>query len=271
LYQSEKRRPQASINFVTCHDGFTLHDLVTYSHKHNEANGEHNRDGSDDNQAWNCGVEGETDDPAVLELRERQKRNLLATLFLSQGVPMLCAGDEISNTQKGNNNVYCQDNALSWLHWDLDPKRRALLEFTASLARFRDDQPVLQRRRFFRGDHIWDSEAKDLAWYRPDGTPMGAEDWQKPFVRSLMFSLGGDAIPSLDERGQRVVGDGLLILMNAHHENVSYTLPPPPEGSVWKRMFDTKDARFSSELKPTAGSYELLGRSLAVFRQVKSG
>ncbi|SEN34030.1 glycogen operon protein [Stigmatella aurantiaca] len=266
MFQEAKRRPQATINFVTAHDGFTLHDLVTYSHKHNEANGEHNRDGADDNQAWNCGVEGETEDANIIALRERQKRNLLATLFLSQGVPMLVAGDEMGRTQKGNNNAYCQDNELSWVNWNLDARGKALLEFSSRLIQFRHRQPVLQRRRFFQGERIWDSRSKDLTWYRPDGTEMSPEDWQKPFVRSLAFQLGGDAIPTLDERGQRVIGDGLLVLLNAHHEPVRFTIPAAAEGRQWVLEFDTSD-----DTKPTGpvktGTFELVGRSMLVLRE----
>ncbi len=268
LFQEARRRPQASINFVTAHDGFTLHDLVTYSHKHNEANGEHNRDGADDNQAWNCGVEGETDDPAIISLRERQKRNLLASLFLSQGVPMLVAGDEMGRTQGGNNNAYCQDNEISWVDWTLDERRRALLEFTARLIQFRHRQPVLQRRRFFKGERIWDSRFKDLTWYRPDGTEMSPEDWQKPFVRSLAFLLGGDAIPTPDERGQRIIGDALLVLLNAHHEPVRFTLPRAAEGHHWVLEFYTaEDGRGPEPVPP--GPFELTGRSLAVLREAR--
>ncbi|HYI00770.1 glycogen debranching protein GlgX [Hyalangium sp.] len=266
LFQEARRRPQASINFVTAHDGFTLHDLVTYSHKHNEANGELNRDGADDNQAWNCGVEGETEDAHVIGLRERQKRNLLASLFLSQGVPMLVAGDEMGRTQGGNNNAYCQDNELSWVDWNLDARRKALLEFTSRLIQFRHRQPVLQRRRFFKGEHIWDSHFKDLSWYRPDGTEMNEADWQKPFVRSLAFLLGGDAIPTPDERGQRIIGSGLLVLLNAHHEPVRFTVPHAPEGKRWELEFYTTDDSVSAEpVRP--GPFELVGRSLAVFRE----
>ncbi|CAM4150812.1 glycogen debranching protein GlgX [Corallococcus sp. ZKHCc1 1396] len=268
LFAAARRRPQASINFVTAHDGFTLHDLVTYSSKHNEANGEHNRDGADDNQAWNCGVEGETDDKAIISLRERQKRNLLASLFMSNGVPMIVAGDEMGRTQKGNNNAYCQDNELSWVDWNLDPTRQDMLAFTRKLIHLRHGQPVLQRRRFFQGEHLWDSEHKDLAWYRPDGTEMGPEDWQKPFVRSLAYLLGGDAIPTPDERGQRVSGDSLLVLLNAHHDTVSFKVPPLGEGGVWVlELYTADDKRGDEEMKP--GSFEMAGRSLAVFR--KSG
>ncbi|NVJ05334.1 glycogen debranching protein GlgX [Myxococcus sp. AM001] len=267
LYAEARRRPQASINFVTAHDGFTLHDLVTYSHKHNEANGEHNRDGADDNQSWNCGVEGETDNADVIALRERQKRNLLASLFLSTGIPMIVAGDEMGRTQGGNNNAYCQDNALSWVDWNLDERRQKLLEFTRKLIHFRHRQPVLQRRRFFKGQHLWDSEHKDLTWFRPDGTEMKAEDWEKPFVRSLAFLLGGDAIPTPDERGQRIIGDALLVLLNSHHEPVTYKLPPAAQGQRWELELCTTDDNRGPE--PVKGAtFELIGRSLAVFRQV---
>ncbi|RKI72005.1 glycogen debranching enzyme GlgX [Corallococcus sp. AB049A] len=270
LFAAARRRPQASINFVTAHDGFTLHDLVTYSSKHNEANGEHNRDGADDNQAWNCGVEGETDDTDIISLRERQKRNLLASLFLSTGVPMIVAGDEMGRTQQGNNNAYCQDNELSWVDWNLDTTRLDLLEFTRKLIHFRHGQPVLQRRRFFQGEHLWESEHKDLAWFRPDGSEMGPEDWQKPFVRSLAFLLGGDAIPTPDERGQRVSGDSLLVLLNAHHDTVTFTVPPPGEGGAWRlELYTADDQRGDEEMKP--GKFEMAGRSLAVFRKPGPG
>jgi isoamylase len=268
LFTVGNRRPQASINFITCHDGFTLHDLVTYGHKHNEANREHNRDGADDNQSWNCGVEGETDDPEINTLRERQKRNLLATLLLSQGVPMICAGDELGKTQGGNNNAYCQDNELSWVDWSLDDKRRALLEFTRAMVKLRAEQPVLQRRRFFRGTHLWNSEFKDLAWFRPDGTEMTEEDWNKPFTRTLGFLLGGDAIPSPDEQGKRVVGDAVLILMNAHHEPITFSLPSTEWGERWELLVDTRESSVQLGEARNAGSQlRLEGRSLAVLRQ----
>ncbi|OJH34314.1 glycogen debranching protein GlgX [Cystobacter ferrugineus] len=270
MFQSARRRPQASINFITAHDGFTLHDLVTYSHKHNEANGEFNRDGADDNQAWNCGAEGETQDANIVSLRERQKRNLLSSLFLSLGVPMIVAGDEMGRTQGGNNNAYCQDNELSWVDWNLDERRQALLDFTSRLIHFRDTQPVLQRRRFFQGEHIWDSEHKDLTWFRPDGTEMSSEDWQKPFVRSLAFLLGGDAIPSPDERGQRIIGDALLVLLNAHHEAVSFTVPPPTEGKRWVIQLYTASDELGPDAPVPPGRFELIGRSMAVFRQVST-
>jgi glycogen operon protein len=239
LYQAAGRKIFASVNFVTCHDGFTLRDLVSYNQKHNEANGEGNRDGADDNASWNCGAEGKTADPAVNDLRDRQQRNLIATLFLSQGVPMLCAGDEMGKTQGGNNNGYCQDNAIGWIDWDLDPRRQALLAFTARMIQFRNGQPTLQRRRFFRGQSVRDSSLKDLAWFRPDGQEMTEEDWKQPQVRSLAFVLSGDAIATPDERGNRIIGDTLLVLMNAHHEKVPYTLPDLEWGKEWMIQLDT--------------------------------
>jgi isoamylase len=266
LYQGERRRPQASINFVTAHDGFTLHDLVTYSSKHNDANGEWNKDGADDNQAWNCGVEGETDDPEIIALRERQKRNLLATLLLSQGVPMLVAGDEMGRTQGGNNNAYCQDNEMSWLDWNLDDRRRKLLEFTRKVIALRHKSEVLQRRHFFRGDYIWDSSWKDICWYRPDATEMTMEDWSQSFVRALSFVLGGDAIQTADERGRRITGDSLIVLLNGHHEPVTFKLPEGKAGPEWLLEIDTGDIE---QLGDTAvkGEYRLEARSLAVLRQ----
>jgi isoamylase len=266
LYEWNARRIQASVNFVTCHDGFTLHDLVTYSHKHNEANGERNRDGADDNASWNCGVEGETDDPDIVQLRERQKRNLLATLLVSQGVPMLCAGDEMGHTQGGNNNTYCQDNEISWLNWELDDRRRALLEFTVRLIRFRGEQPVLQRRRHFRGEHIWDSQWKDLAWFRPDGSEMEAGDWELPFVKSLALLIGGDAIPTPDERGRRIRGDALFILLNASDQPVEYTFPSGEWGNEWHLAIDTSQPESTGALGKPRATFRVNGRSLAVFR-----
>ena len=265
LYQAAGRKIFASVNFVTCHDGFTLRDLVSYNHKHNEANGEENRDGADDNASWNCGAEGETEDPAVNALRDRQQRNLVATLFLSQGVPMLCAGDEIGKTQGGNNNTYCQDNEISWLDWALDDRREALLGFTIRMIRLRQSQPVLQRRRFFRGATFRDSSLKDLAWFRPDGQEMTEEDWRQPYIRSLAYLLGGDTIATPDERGERIVGDTLLVLLNAHHEPVAYTLPDIDWGREWEILIDTAGASDAKRDRLYArGQVEVAPRSLAV-------
>ncbi len=264
IYQSSNRRPHASVNFVTSHDGFTLHDLVTYGRKHNEAKGEHNRDGSDDNQSWNGGVDGETDDPQINALRARQQRNLLATLLVSLGVPLITAGDELGKTQGGNNNAYAQDNEISWLDWQLDDAKRSLLEFCARMIHFRQHQPVLQRRQFFLGEHIWDSRMKDLAWFRPDGTEMSPEDWQKPFVRSLTFLLGGDATATLDESGNMIVGDPVLVLLNAHHEPITFTLPGSEWGVNWEVVIYTGDGLAGARVDR---AFELIGRSMAILRR----
>ncbi|WP_426749536.1 glycogen debranching protein GlgX [Myxococcus sp. Y35] len=268
LFSLSGRKPTASVNFVTAHDGFTLHDLVTYNDKHNEANGEENRDGANDNHSWNCGVEGETTDAKINALREQQKRNFLATLFLSQGVPMLVAGDEMGRTQKGNNNAYCQDNELSWVNWELNDTQRALLDFTCALTKLRREQPVLHKRRFFRGAHMWDSELKDLAWFRPDGKEMRKDDWEKPYVRSLAFLLGGDAIAAPDEEGNRIVGDTVLVLMNAHHEPITFMLPALEWGADWERVVDTAVCGESPRTHtPAGGNVQVAGRSLVVLRR----
>jgi isoamylase len=266
LFAGDRRQPQASINFITAHDGFTLRDLVSYGSKHNEANGERNQDGADDNQSWNHGAEGETDDAAIIALRERQQRNLMATLLLSQGVPMVLGGDEIGRTQRGNNNAYCQDNELSWFDWNLDDRRRAMLDFTRRLIALRRRHPILQQRRFFVGDFIWESQAKDLAWLRPDGLEMTPHDWQKPWISSLAFALGGDAIPMIDEKGQRLVDDGLLVLMNPHHEPMPFKLPAEEEGGGWLLEIDT-DALDKPRNTPCAGEYVVAPRALVVLRQ----
>jgi len=265
LYAQAGRKIFASVNFVTAHDGFTLRDLVSYNSKHNEANGEENRDGADDNHSWNCGVEGETDDPAVNALRDRQMRNLMATLLVSQGVPMITAGDELGKTQQGNNNAYCHDDELSWLDWDLDDPRRAFLHFVQRLTRLRREQPVLQRRRFFRGVNLWDSSLKDLAWFRPDGKEMTAEDWQHGTAKSVAFLLGGDTISTPDEEGHRITGDTLLVLLNASHEHVTYVLPEVEWGEEWEILVDTAgETDLKREHVAARGSIALEARSLAI-------
>jgi len=224
LYEGTGRRPLASVNFVTAHDGFTLNDLVSYNEKHNEANGEEGRDGSDDNRSWNCGAEGPTDDPEVLALRARQRRNLLTTLFLSQGVPMLLGGDELGRTQGGNNNAYCQDNEISWFDWaNVDEE---LCEFVRALIRLRLDHPIFHRRRFFQGRPIRGSGGlSDIAWLRPDGQEMTDDDWNVSYARSLTVFLNGQALPDPDQRGERIVDDSFLLLFNAHYEPMQFVLP----------------------------------------------
>jgi isoamylase len=266
LYERGGRRPYASINFVTCHDGFTLHDLVSYNEKHNEGNGEDNKDGTNDNLSWNCGVEGPTEDPEILKLRARQERNFLATLMLSQGVPMLRAGDEIGQTKNGNNNTYCQDNAISWLDWNLDSARKELLRFTRFLLHLSHEYPVLRRRNFFRGRTIRGSEVRDIIWYRPDGKEMSNEDWQNPEIRSLGMLLAGDAIDELDDRGNRITSDTLLVLINAHHESISFALPSLPSKEHWELVLDTREAKSQKRFRPLRKeeSYAMEARSVVL-------
>jgi glycogen operon protein len=269
LYEPSGRRPSASINFVTAHDGFTLHDLVSYNEKHNEVNGDDNRDGHNENLSWNCGVEGPTSDPEILRLRERQKRNFLATLLLSQGVPMLCGGDEIGRVQRGNNNAYCQDNELSWFDWTLDQPRRELLAFTRYTIELVRRHPVFRRRRFFQGRRIRGSEVKDLSWFRPDGKEMTDDDWNEAIARALGLRLAGDTIEEVDIQGERIVDDTLLMLLNAHHETVPFILPAHRPGVRWEVILDTRqpDGRHTHPAVNGGETYDLQGRSLAVLRQ----
>jgi len=241
LYAHSGRRPMASVNFVVAHDGFTLRDLVSYNEKHNEANGEGNRDGESHNRSWNCGAEGPTDDPAILALRGQQQRNLLATLLLSQGVPMIAHGDELGRTQQGNNNVYCQDNALSWVDWTLTPERSALLDFARRLVRLRADHPVFRRRRFFAGsaDHGGESELGDIAWFEPDGAHMDEAAWTNGYAKSLMVFLNGKAIPETDRRGGPIRDDSFLVLFNAHYESIDFVVPADAYGDQWFVEIDT--------------------------------
>jgi glycogen operon protein len=270
LYEASGRRPVASVNFVTAHDGFTLADLVAYNNKHNEANGEENRDGSDDNRSWNCGAEGPTDDPAILALRARQQRNFLTTLLLSQGIPMLLHGDEFGRTQRGNNNVYCQDNEISWLDWG--HQQEGLAEFTAWLVRLRREHPVFRRRRFFQGQDIRgrQHELDDITWLTPSGEEMTDEDWEAGFAKSLGVFLNGDAIGEPDTRGQRVTSGSFLLLFNASEQEVQFTIPPPGYGERWTREIDT------ARSLPEAGDVTtvkagdrvpLISRSLQVLRR----
>jgi glycogen operon protein len=265
LYAHSGRQPYASINFITAHDGFTLADLVSYNEKHNEANLEDNRDGENHNLSWNCGVEGPTDDPAVVELRERQKRNLMATLLLSQGVPMISHGDEVGRSQRGNNNAYCQDNELAWIDWDLTDAQASMLAFVRKLVRFRLEQPALRRRRYFQGRSI--RGVKDVAWLAPDGREMTDEAWNADFVRSLGMLLAGNAIEEVDEQGQPMEGDTILVLLNAHDGKVPFTLPPVPDAQYqWLRIIDTTSVRTVERSFKGGVRYPLQGRSLAVFR-----
>jgi isoamylase len=266
LYARSGRRPYASINFVTAHDGFTLQDLVSYNSKHNEANGEDNRDGNDNNRSWNCGAEGPSDNPEVNQLRARQKRNFVATLFLSQGVPMLLAGDEIGHTQGGNNNAYCQDNEISWLNWEREQVDRELLTFVQRLIALRQDHPVFRRRNFFQGRQIRGAGVKDIVWLRPQGQEMTDVEWNQDFARCLGVSLSGQALDEVDERGQRIQDDNFLLLMNAHYEPISFILTAPPSNSGWVAIVDTscQGTHYPDAFYAPGSSYPLQARSLAL-------
>ena len=266
LFGQNDRGPGASVNFITAHDGFTLHDLVSYNDKHNEANGEDSRDGTDKNLSWNYGAEGPTDDPEISRLRERQKRNFLATLLLSQGVPMITAGDEVGRTQKGNNNAYCPDNEINWHDWYWDDPRWRLLDFTKKMIRLRKEHPIFRRRDFFKGVPVGDQGRKDVAWLKPDGSEMTTEEWEKEFARSLGMWLNGEWLPETDERGRQLQDSSYLVLFNAHHDPVDFKLP---DGFSWRTEIDT--AFDTGEPPPDAslpqGQYSVQGRSLVVLRQ----
>ncbi|HEY3459824.1 MAG TPA: NUDIX domain-containing protein [Casimicrobiaceae bacterium] len=269
LYGRSGRAPHASINFITAHDGFTLRDLVSYDRKHNEANLEDNRDGTDNNISWNCGVEGETSDPAVLALRARQSRNMLATLLLSQGVPMLTAGDEIARTQQGNNNAYCQDNAISWVDWTQDEARTRLLAFVRRIVALRHAHPAFRRRHFFEGRPLAGTEAKDIAWLKPDGAEMTEQEWNVGFARCLGVYLDGRRLGESDARGRDVTDDDFIVLFNAHDGPIPFTLPAF-DGAGWLVLLDTarddgllQDGTFSPD-----HAYPLEGRSLVLLQKI---
>jgi isoamylase len=239
LYEWSGRRPNASINFITCHDGFTLNDLVSYDQKHNEANGEENRDGMNDNDSWNCGAEGPTKDPKIISLRRRKQRSFLATLLLSQGVPMINAGDEVGHTQKGNNNAYCQDNELTWFNWEPDDWGRELLRFTQRLTKLYHDQPALHRRRFFHGKSLHGTGQPEILWLEPSGKEMSSAAWGAGYVRCLGVQIAGGKI-DVDEYGDPIIGDFMLILFNADHGmEIPFTMPPVATGEPWTLVLDT--------------------------------
>jgi glycogen operon protein len=263
LYQADSRHPGASVNFVTAHDGFTLRDLVSYNDKHNEANGEGNRDGESHNRSWNCGVEGDTDDQAILALRERQQRNFLATLFLSQGVTMMLGGDETGRTQRGNNNAYCQDNEISWLDWSAVNEH--LLDFTRRLIALRREHPVLRRRRWFQGRPI--RGTVDLGWFKPDGTEMSDEDWDSGLANSVGVFLNGEAITDRDRHGQRVTDDSFLLLFNAQAGAIDWTLPKQ-WGKQWETVLDTEEPAREGETFDSGVVLPVGGRSLVVLERL---
>jgi len=265
LYEGTGRRPFASINFVTAHDGFTLHDLVTYNEKHNEANGEQNRDGESHNRSWNMGAEGETDNPGINAARKRQKRNFLATLLLSQGVPMLVAGDEMGRTQGGNNNAYNQDNEISWVDWE--HADQDLIEFTRRLIDMRRRHPVFSRRRWFQGRPIHGSGVTDIGWFRPDGTPMDEEDWQTGFAKSLGVFLNGERIDSTDPKGDPVVDDSFYVLFNAHQERLEFRTPSEEWGKRWLKVLDTFDPGAGEDTYVVRATVSVQALSLVVLRR----
>jgi isoamylase len=273
LYETSARRPVASVNFVTCHDGFTMADLVSYDGKHNEANGDDNADGTNDNRSWNCGTEGPTDDPAIADLRARQVRNFLVTLFCSQGVPMLLAGDELGRTQRGNNNAYCQDNDISYVDWEAAGKHAGLLDFTCDLIALRREHPVFRRRRFFSGEL---GGRRDISWLTPAGTEMTEADWRASYARSLGVLLNGEAITEPGPRGETITDQSFLLLFNANDQPVTFTLPGAEVAPGWDLVVDTGAADPASqqtepgrELAP-ASARELPGRAVVVL-QARSG
>lgn len=267
LYDHSGRRPHASVNFVTCHDGFTLHDLVSYNEKHNEANLEGSADGESHNNSWNCGVEGPTDDAGIKALREQQKRNLLATLFLSQGVPMFLAGDEMGRTQRGNNNAYCQDNEISWVSWERSREQDDLLAFTRYVLRLFRAQPVLKRRVFFQGQNR-SGGGKDIIWFEPNGNEIQGEVWTDSSRRSLGCRLDGTQIDETDENGDAIVGDTLFVIFNADHRGVTFALPPCEAAQRWERLLDTARLDWGRRAAQNASKYRLSSRSVAAFRLI---
>ncbi|WP_409434161.1 glycogen debranching protein GlgX [Mycobacterium sp. SMC-14] len=269
LYEATGRRPSASINFVTCHDGFTLADLVSYNEKHNEANGEDNRDGESHNRSWNCGVEGPTDDPEILALRAHQVRNIMATLLISQGTPMILNGDEMGRSQQGNNNAYCQDSELSWMDWTLVEGNADRLAFTQALTTLRTAHPVFRRRRFFEGRPIrGGDEVRDIAWLTPAGDEMTQQDWDSEFGRCVMVFLNGEALPEPDERGQRIIDDSFLLCFNAGEAPVDFVTPNTEYAQVWAAVIDTAHPAGSTDLVVDAGqAVTVTGRSLTILRK----
>jgi len=263
LYGTSGRQPHASINFITSHDGFTLADLVAYEKKHNEANGEENRDGDSNNINWNCGVEGPTNDAAIAELRRRQRRNFLATLLISQGVPMLSGGDEVGRSQSGNNNAYCQDSELSWTHWDLEPDAAAFLEFVRRLLAIRKREAVLRRRTFLAGRR---GGAADVLWLRPDGVERTEQDWGNHDQSALAMLLDGARIQEPDSRGQPIVGESLLALLNGSDHEVEFTLPPGTAGAQWARLLDTADPDAGETTVAGGGHVSSVSRSVSLWR-----
>jgi glycogen operon protein len=267
LYERDGRRPFASINFITAHDGFTLRDLVSYNEKHNEANGEGNADGTDDNRSWNCGTEGETDDPEVNALRERRQRNFLATLLLSQGVPMLLGGDELSRTQGGNNNAWCQDNEISWFDWEIDEREQRLLEFSRRAIALRREHPVFRRNAFFSGSG---KDLPDVWWMRPDGRKMTQRDWRNDQAHAIGVFLNGDEVGMETPRGEELHDDSFLLLFNAHHDALTFRLPTRRFGRQWELEVSTAEPGLAAGARSWAAreNVVVVSHSILVLRRV---
>lgn len=266
LYREDSRKPTASINFITAHDGFTLNDLVSYNDKHNEANEEDNQDGENHNRSWNCGEEGPTNNPEIINLRNKQKRNLLTTLFLSQGIPMLVAGDEFGRTQNGNNNAYCQDNEISWLNWENADE--SLLKFTQKLIALRKKHAIFSRRGWFQGHPIKASGLNDIAWFLPEGIEMTNDNWSHDFAKSLGVFFNGKEIAAVDCKGKKVTDDSFYVIFNAYHEPLDYVLPPEKFGENWCKILDTSENCISEEGKPFDCSEKInvAGNSVVVLK-----
>ena len=267
LYQHDGRRPYASINFVTAHDGFTLRDLVSYNDKHNEANGENNQDGANDNNAWNMGAEGSTDDPDINHARDRQIRNFLASLLFSQGVPMISGGDEIGRTQKGNNNAYCQDNEISWYDWTPSEEKELLIDFTCRLIALRKEHPNLRRRKFFQDRVIHNSAARDIAWFGTNGKELSPEAWNAGWVRTLGMMLNGSTLNATDQLGNSITDNSFLLLLNAHHEPVNFQLPPSPQEGIWQTILNTNNTTTPFKRSTARRRVRLEGRALILLME----
>jgi glycogen operon protein len=267
LYQDDGRRPYASINFVTAHDGFTLRDLVSYNEKHNQANGENNQDGSNDNNSWNMGAEGPTDDPDIKHARDRQVRNFLATLLLSQGVPMISGGDEMGRAQRGNNNAYCQDNEISWYDWTPDEDKELLIDFTCRLIALRKEHPNLRRRKFFQDRVIHHSAERDISWCGDDGKEFSVEDWSTGWMRTVGMLLNGATLNITDELGNSITDNSFLLLLNAHHEAVTFQLPMPPQNGVWQSVLNTNNVSMPFKKSTARRRVRLEGRSLILLME----
>jgi glycogen operon protein len=267
LYKGDYRRPTASVNFITAHDGFTLHDLVSYNEKHNQANGENNNDGESHNRSWNCGVEGPYADTDIIELRNKQKRNFLTTLFLSQGVPMMVAGDELGRTQKGNNNAYCQDNDISWINWKQADQE--FLEFTRKLIHLRKKHPIFRRRRWFQGQPIKGIGLHDIAWFLPEGVEMPDENWGHDYAKSLAVFLNGRGLRSVGPKGEQIIDDSFYVIFNAHYEALDFFMPPKKYGPQWIKILDTADGLIAEkgDVYKASESLRVESRSTVLLQQ----